>query len=147
MTDLYKKIEDFLGALTANVAPSEYAIAEKHKDAGLIVGEVSLADMPKINDHEWIETTPFDFENAIMDAQEFQQNVLVVIGYDPDSDFITQIKEYSSRGLITKKDKNTTIEIGDTIIVCSIQQNILDQISYPYFMSLFGPILRVDNQQ
>lgn len=82
----------------------------------------------------------YNFEQKVEEAIQLKKNLLVEISAEPESDIISQLKEYSQRGIISTNNKENTLSFEKNI-VCVISPQILEGIQFPYFKSLFGAIL------
>ena len=141
------RIKTFLEVLDNHVPFSEYQISNKKNDLGLVISKISPEDFIRETgqSNSWIVSNDFNFENILTNGISDNKNIIVYIKNDPENDFISQIKEYYSRGIITKKDKNAVIDPKNLLIICLISKEVLNAISYPYFESLFGPILELND--
>jgi hypothetical protein len=147
MDQISKKIEIFIETLDNPVPISMYQITNKKNDLGLVIGDISPEEFVKKtgNPDVWIISNDFNFEDILIKGISENKNIVVCIKNDLNNEFLSQIKEYTSRGIITKKDKNTTIDPKKLKIICLINKKILDGITYPYFESLFGPVLELND--
>lgn len=144
MSEKSQKIKDFLQTLTNQVSLSDYQVTKKKNDLALVVGNTPSEFIKDANLQDWFMSNDYNFEDALVDAVKQKKNILLLIEHDPRNEFISQIKEYTTRGIITRNDKNAVIDPKNIKIVCLINPKTLNKISYPYFESLFGPVLRLD---
>ncbi len=142
------KTKTFLEAVGNPVPLSDYQISEKKQDMGLVISVLSPEDfLQEANDDKAWEVSSSqsgDFENALEKGIQESRNVLLVINSDPSGDLLAQLKENSARGLVTKSDKASVLDPQNTKIICLVSPEMLEQISYPYFESLFGPVISLN---
>lgn len=145
MSETQAKIKTFLEILDNPVSLSEYQILNRKKDLGLIISDITLEELIKEmpSDTQWTISLSSNenFESILDEAIKETKNVLLAINSDISNNLLSQIKEYSTRGIVTKSSKTSVLKPDDIKIICITTRAMLDQISYPYFETLFGPVI------
>jgi hypothetical protein len=145
MSEIQVKIKTFLEILDNPVSISEYQISNRKKDLGLIISNLTPEEFTKEipTGIQWIisSSSNEDFESILDKAIKETKNVLLVINSDISNELLSQIKEFSTRGIITKSSKTSVLKPDNIKIICITTSDMLDQISYPYFETLFGPVI------
>lgn len=148
MTTYNQKTQDFIKALDTIAPKSLYQLENPGRDAGLIIVDIAPEHFVDQTRQSWVfcsleNSYPSDvFEKALSEAISTNKNLIVEVKSDIDNNFLAQIKEYTSRGLVTLNDKSAVLNPKEVKIVCIMHPEMEGQISYPYFTSMFGPVLR-----
>ncbi len=93
-----------------------------------------------VDDHAFIQ--------AVIQANENKQWLIVNLECDPHNSVITALKQLSEDNEFTITDNsNQLIAVKlnpeTRIVVCSKRSLIEEHITYPYFYNLFGPVLSI----
>lgn len=144
MTKQRLKIKEFLDILTINVPLSDYQTTSKARDLGLVISSISPENFINDDTKNWIINSEYNFLDNLVKIKDESKDIIIQIKNNPSNNFISALRECSTRGVITLIDEKVVIDIKKIKIVCLVSSEILDQVTYPYFESLFGPILRLN---
>ncbi len=93
--------------------------------------------------------TADDFINVLVEANDNGLLLVVSCMADPAPAVITLLKQLSETGACTIPDANTkeakvlSLHPDARIVFCLSSQTLEQIITYPYFINLFGPVLRI----
>lgn len=153
-----EKMKHFLEAVNQVTHPTGLGSLEKIYDLGLIIFEkdckATIDDIVSVFPENKVEVLKYEnnkyeasFIEKMVDLLKNKKWILVDLKVDPGHDLINQLRHLSDENVMQlfnfkgKEVYNLKLPIESRIVVV-VQRDFLEkEISYPYFLNIFGPIL------
>ncbi len=157
--EVKKELASFINSLDVVLTPSDLrAPKDLFFDSGLVVFEDSLVGVDEVADclaeekrKVFLLDNEYDdygFLKALIEANEKGQWLIVDCKIDPSPQMISILKQVSDRNSFTVPNFNNqelfSLKINsNTRIIFCIESKLLEKITYPSFVNLFGPVIRI----